>query len=354
MSNTIGEKVGSWLAFIPVLSTVAGAVKAINYYRRATASDAEAARALQLAGNVHNTALEVFHKQNAKYERKLFKVSLIEMVPLVNIIAGFIELKYLFYLHKVTEYNKFLFSYYGIWCSQGPDIDQFVEKAIEILDKLNITLASKKEIAGQALGHAKAISCKENPPEDLLLYVLNGKQGGEYKIAFDAVIQMKKDKATPQDRQELFNSVYKHFDYIKPECLADDLYILACTLTSPYHSNERLYKILEGGPRPKVSYLDKACGVQATKSTQALNFDGMKKNFTTLDLRELDDERKEILRGYLEASQNVTKKTVSVVAEEFHSQYFSEATPFPENMQYGEAPYQEEVYLLGLVAIRLD
>lgn len=100
MSLTFGERVGAALGFIPVVSTVVGGIEAYNYYKR---EKAHLSCQNALAQKVRDAGLQNIYQNQARCEDKLFKISLVEMIPIVNIIAAFFKVRELAKLSKVSD-----------------------------------------------------------------------------------------------------------------------------------------------------------------------------------------------------------------------------------------------------------
>lgn len=87
MSLSVGEKIGAVLAFIPFVSTGSGLIMAIVYYNR-TKELKDKEQMSVTAQSAHNVAFQKFASAEKNCTNKLWKASLVEMIPGVNVIAA--------------------------------------------------------------------------------------------------------------------------------------------------------------------------------------------------------------------------------------------------------------------------
>ena len=111
MALSIGEKIGAVFGFIPIASTVSGLIKAFVYFNRAKTKDRlnlenleQTAKKTEQAGS----NLHWFSQQEASYEKILWKASLFEMIPGVNLIAAVYSAYQLSKLSEVRNHRDFL------------------------------------------------------------------------------------------------------------------------------------------------------------------------------------------------------------------------------------------------------
>jgi hypothetical protein len=89
MGLTIGEKIGAIIAFIPIASTFSGLIKAIVYYKRTkNENNCNSEQMALTAGKTNKRGFSILSKLERGFNKKLWKASLIEILPLFNVIAA--------------------------------------------------------------------------------------------------------------------------------------------------------------------------------------------------------------------------------------------------------------------------
>ena len=105
-----GEIIGAILAFIPGVSTISGAIQAFIYYHRTEQGSAKQKQMEDTANKIQTTiddkikshAREKIHKSN----NELWKASILEMIPGVNIIAAIYSVIILNKISQARESEK--------------------------------------------------------------------------------------------------------------------------------------------------------------------------------------------------------------------------------------------------------
>lgn len=101
------EKIGGFLAYIPGVSTVFGVVKSLIYYEKSVEQDEAvvytAHQSDAIASQRFRTSQETLSCYNS-----LWKISLAQVVPFINIIAAIYETRVLVQLSKLKNPNKLL------------------------------------------------------------------------------------------------------------------------------------------------------------------------------------------------------------------------------------------------------
>lgn len=170
MKLTAGEITGAVLAFIPGVSTISGLIKAFVYYNRAKKSGGNNEQMQATAQKTANESAKHFINVQPvchKCEEKLWKASIVEMIPGVNILAAIYSATVLGDLSKARGVNdneksqrEFLFKKYNIesLAEFGPNLARNKKKnemICEIFFTLNDLGASqeiKKELAKSCWG----------------------------------------------------------------------------------------------------------------------------------------------------------------------------------------------------------
>ena len=120
MGLTIKEKIGAVIAFIPLASTISGLIKAIIYYKKTKKEPANAEKMNNLAEKTNKTSLRQLSNFETECHNKLFKASIAEMIPLINVIAAVYSAFVLSDLSEVRELQ------------QNPEGDKVQEKILQL------------------------------------------------------------------------------------------------------------------------------------------------------------------------------------------------------------------------------
>lgn len=204
MSNTIGEKIGVALAFIPGVSTVVGIIKAKNYYNRSYKSLDSEKDSFEVE-KIKNTAKQSFFHKTAECERGLFKVSLAEMIPGVNIIAAFVELYLLSKLSKLREpdiYNK----HFEVEPLTTPEKNKMLTDTLDLVDKVEIPFGEKKVLAQILRGNCLRDNDNTNP-EAKVKYFLQSRLKDVISILSKNTAELEKLNADKNKAQPTWKDV---------------------------------------------------------------------------------------------------------------------------------------------------
>ena len=147
------EKVGMVAGYIPLVSTVTGIIMSIVYYNKAKSSKEPSQEIAEGAKKAHNLGTSQLNvdQETTKCYVSLWKASIVETIPLVNIVAAIYSTTVLNKLSKLREVNdseinkeQFLIEKYKIR-GLGLVVDERVIRALLVLDSLHSDLPEFSE-----------------------------------------------------------------------------------------------------------------------------------------------------------------------------------------------------------------
>lgn len=194
MALTIGEKIGAFLGFIPGVSTFTGLIKAFIYFKKSRQEKVDSAQMEQTAQKTAEQAkkklIDIKPGCKACYQ-KLWKASLIEMIPGINIISAAYSSTILHRLSQLREVNtdlnqrqQYIFEKFGIepyksLSKNDPfptaEKNQLLSEVLVLIDSLDLDEDAKREIANETVGFV--IGTKETNPNFITEVLINSKIG---------------------------------------------------------------------------------------------------------------------------------------------------------------------------------
>ena len=173
MALTVGEKIGAFVGFIPLVSTVSGIIKAIIYHKRTKHDPVN-------VENMNQTAIEVAEISKKKlsdledtYNNKLWKSSICEMIPIVNVIAASYSAFILNELSDARENSQYskktiksLFRKYGL---EEFKEEQKNKRMFDMIVLLEETDPMKKSILSHWRGGMIRLDSNNLPPAEILI-----------------------------------------------------------------------------------------------------------------------------------------------------------------------------------------
>ena len=140
MSLSIKEKVGAVVAFIPLVSTISGLIKAFVYYNRVKKASHNLLERNIVVTKVHTEGIKQLSDLEVECYNKLWKASIAEMIPLFNVIAAIYSAVVLNELSEIRERIqdpernlKTIFQTNGVNSFKDPEKDTLMFEVIELL-----------------------------------------------------------------------------------------------------------------------------------------------------------------------------------------------------------------------------